>query len=155
MLQFSVGLFALAAVSGDPTTTPKPASPEFAEAVTVVAARFEFGVQDAPGSVAIVDLAALALAASPSVDGSIHQVPSFALFRRSSSRTANPTSQGVSLRAVGASGASRAAVLWDGIPLTDPFGGWVYWSRVPRAAVDHVEMLRGGGSDLYGSGALG
>ena len=55
----------------------------------------------------------------------------FTLFRRSSSLVANPTTQGVSLRGTGSSGASRTLVLWDGIPLNDPFGGWVYWDRVP------------------------
>ncbi|HSP33576.1 MAG TPA: TonB-dependent receptor, partial [Thermoanaerobaculia bacterium] len=73
----------------------------------------------------------------------------------SGSRTANPTTQGVSLRGIGASGASRALVLDDGIPLNDPFGGWVYWSRIPRAAIERVEIVRGGASDLYGSSAMG
>lgn len=68
---------------------------------------------------------------------------------------ANPTTQGVSLRGVGASGASRALVLEDSIPLNDPFGGWVYWDRVPREAVSRVEVVRGGASDLYGSDAMG
>src|SRR5712691_9642889 len=71
------------------------------------------------------------------------------------SREANPTSQGVSLRGIGASGASRALVLDDGIPLNDPFGGWIYWGRIPLAAIERVEILRGGASDLYGSAAMG
>ena len=79
----------------------------------------------------------------------------FSLFRRTGSRTANPTAQGVSLRGLGASGASRALVLADGIPLNDPFGGWVYWARQPRLGVERLEVLRGGAADLYGSGALG
>jgi len=60
----------------------------------------------------------------------------------------------VSPCALGASGASRAVVLVDGFPLNDPFGGWVYWDRVPRSAVSQVEVLRGGASNLYGSSAL-
>jgi outer membrane receptor protein involved in Fe transport len=59
------------------------------------------------------------------------------------------------MRGVGASGASRTLVLVDGLPLNDPFGGWVYWSRVPRVAVERVEVLEGGASDLYGSSAFG
>src|SRR5437588_815260 len=47
------------------------------------------------------------------------------------------------------------SVLDDGIPLNDPFGGWVYWGRVPRVAIDRIEVVRGGASDLYGSGAMG
>jgi outer membrane receptor protein involved in Fe transport len=91
----------------------------------------------------------------PAVDDVLRQVVGFSLFRRSGSRTANPTAQGVSLRGLGASGASRALVLADGLPLNDPFGGWVYWARVPREAIERIEVLRGGASDLYGSGALG
>ena len=97
----------------------------------------------------------LATTAAATIDDALRQVPGFTLFRRSGSATANPTSQGVSLRGIGASGASRAVVLDDGVPLNDPFGGWVYWGRVPRAAIDRVEVLRGGASDLYGSGAIG
>src|SRR5262249_11285211 len=89
------------------------------------------------------------------LDDKLRQVPGFSLFRRSGSRTANPTSQGVSLRGVGASGASRAVVLADGIPLNDPFGGWVYWGREPVEAIKRVELVQGGESSLYGSDALG
>ena len=71
----------------------------------------------------------------------LRQVPGFSLFRRTTSRAANPTTQGVSLRGLGASGASRALVLSDGFPLNDPFGGWVYWDRAP--AGKHCEH-RGG-----------
>jgi outer membrane receptor protein involved in Fe transport len=93
-------------------------------------------------------------AASEAVDQTLRQIPGFTLFRRSDSRTANPTSQGASLRGVGGSGASRSLVLHDDIPLNDPFGGWVYWGRIPRADVNSIEVLRGGGSSLYGSGAM-
>lgn len=125
------------------------------ETITVTATRTKTRLADTPASVVVLDRAAVATAASPAIDDALRQVPGFALFRRTGSRTANPTSQGVSLRGVGASGASRALVLDDGIPLNDAFGGWVYWGRVPRAALDRVEVLRGGASDLYGSAAMG
>ncbi len=92
---------------------------------------------------------------SLAVDDVLRQVPGFSTFRRSSSLFANPTSQGVSLRGVGASATSRSSVLVDGIPLNDAFGGWVYWARVPREAIETVEVANGGASDLYGGGALG
>jgi outer membrane receptor protein involved in Fe transport len=103
----------------------------------------------------VVSRTSLQTNAAPAVDDALRQVPGFTLFRRTDSRTANPTSQGVSLRGIGASGASRALVLDDGIPLNDPFGGWVYWGRVPEAALERVEVMRGGVSDLYGSAAMG
>src|SRR4030095_9394855 len=89
------------------------------------------------------------------IDDVLRQAPGFSLFRRSGSLSANPTSQGVSLRGVGANGASRAVVLVDGVPLNSPFGGWVYWNRLPRVSIENIQVYNGGTSDLYGSGALG
>jgi outer membrane receptor protein involved in Fe transport len=123
--------------------------------VTVTAARSDTRTGDTPASVAVVDRPALDITAAPTVDDALRQVVGVSLFRRVGSRTANPTVQGVSLRGLGASGASRALVLMDGLPLNDPFGAWVYWGRVPRLGVERLEVLRGGSSDLYGSGALG
>ncbi|HSK64797.1 MAG TPA: TonB-dependent receptor [Pyrinomonadaceae bacterium] len=97
----------------------------------------------------------LALSGALTVDDVLRQAPGFSLFRRSGGLTANPTTQGVSLRGVGANGASRALVMYDGVPLNSPFGGWVYWNRLPRVNIDGVEVFNGATSDLYGSGALG
>jgi outer membrane receptor protein involved in Fe transport len=88
-------------------------------------------------------------------DDKLRQVPGFQLLRRSGSQTANPTSQGVSLRGLGASGASRALVLVDGVPVNDPFGGWIYWARVPQSSLNEVQLVPGGVSALYGNDALG
>ena len=91
---------------------------------------------------------------SLTVDKTLEQVAGFSLFRRSDSRSSHPTAQGVSLRGVGASGSSRSLVLLDGIPLNDPFGGWVRWAQVRTERVERVEILRGGGSQLWGNYAL-
>jgi len=95
------------------------------------------------------------LSGSLTLDDVLREAPGFSLFRRSGSLFTNPTSQGVSLRGVGASGASRATILLDGVPLNTPFGAWVYWDRVPKLSVESVEVVSGAASDLYGSGALG
>jgi outer membrane receptor protein involved in Fe transport len=124
------------------------------EEVVVTATRSTTRLGDTASSVVVVTSDDLESSAAPTLDDALKEVPGFALFRRSGSRTANPTSQGVSLRGIGPSGASRAVVLEDGVPLNDPFGGWVYWGRVPRASLERVEVLRGGASELWGSGAL-
>lgn len=108
-----------------------------------------------PASQYAVGRREIALSGALTIDDVLRQAPGFSLFRRSGSLTANPTTQGVSLRGVGANGASRALVMYDGIPLNSPFGGWVYWNRVPRAGIESVEIFNGATSDLYGSGALG
>lgn len=137
-------LFALLRLVADP--------PRISESVVVTAA--------GDGRIAAVATATVltreALDASPSftLDQQLGATPGFSLFRRNSSRTANPTTQGVTLRGLAASGASRTLVVSDGVPLNDPFGGWVYWNRVPGAAIDRVDIVRGGSSDLFGSDAM-
>ena len=108
-----------------------------------------------PTSQYVISADAMDLSGSLVTDDVLRQVPGFSTFRRSSSLFANPTSQGVSLRGVGASATSRSTVLLDGIPLNDPFGGWVYWARIPKEAIETMEVANGGASDLYGGGALG
>jgi len=105
----------------------------------------------------VIQLTSTDVVATPALtlDDKLRQVPGFSLFRRSSSRIANPTTLGVSLRGLGSgSGASRAVVLEDGIPIADPFGSWVYWDRVPLEAVSDIEVMQEGASSLYGSSAL-
>src|ERR1700720_2162862 len=125
------------------------------QSVIVTATRSQTLLSDVPLS--DIQLTRVDVQAIPALtlDDTLRQIPGFSLFRRSSSRTANPTAQGVSLRGLGASGTSRALVLEDGIPLLDPFGGWVYWDRIPVAALSSVEVFRGGSSNLYGSDAMG
>ncbi|PYV14469.1 MAG: hypothetical protein DMG21_18055 [Acidobacteria bacterium] len=127
----------------------------FIQNVIVTATRTKTRLAETPSDVVLLTSEDLAASGALTFDETLRQVPGFTLFRRSGSRAANPTSQGVSLRGVGASGASRALVLSDGVPLNDPFGGWVYWDRVPRESVERIEVERGGASNLYGSAALG
>jgi outer membrane cobalamin receptor len=124
------------------------------ESVTVTASRGATGV-DTAASASIVSSAELLTTAAGAIDDALRNTPGFSLFRRSSSRVANPTTQGVTLRGVSGSGASRTLVVADGWALNDPFGSWVYWNRIPLAAVDRVEVVRGTAGDIYGADALG
>ncbi len=94
------------------------------------------------------------LSAQP-LDEQLRAIPGFSLFRRSSSTTSHPTTQGVTLRGIGPAGASRALVLLDGVPLNDPFGGWVNWLSLDAAQIEHIEITRGGGAGAWGNAALG
>ena len=125
------------------------------EQVTVTAFRSPVAALDSPVSTRVLSAAELQRAASVELDGKLRTVPGFDLFRRSSSLVANPTTEGVSLRGLGSTAASRTLVLLGDVPLNDPFGGWVHWEELPSLAIGQVEVVRGGVSDLYGSSAVG
>jgi outer membrane receptor protein involved in Fe transport len=141
------------AEAGDLAITLEPAP--FFEAVNVTSARTLQPRADPTVTVTVIPSSELLTTAAVSIDDALKMVPGFTLFRRSSSRVSNPTSQGVSLRGLGGTGPSRSLVLGDGLPLNDAFGGWVYWDKIPQAAVDRIEVQRGSGSDLYGADAVG
>ena len=109
---------------------------------------------DTPAAITVLNERQLRETPGTELDDRLRQVPGFSLFRRSSSLVANPTTQGVSLRGTGSTGASRTLVLWDGIPVNDPFGGWVYWDRLDPYAIDRVEIERGAPTSVFGDRAM-
>lgn len=140
--------------AGDPIVL-KLSPAAVSQNVVVSAAGTAVAEIDSPASVKLVTATQLREASSAFLDDKLRQVTGLELFRRSSSRVANPTSQGVSLRGLGSTAASRTLVLADSIPQNDPFGGWIHWDEIPQTTIQEVEVLRGGASDLYGSSAIG
>ena len=130
-------------------------APTRLEPVVVTPTRLEQQAGDAPASVTVISREDVRQSASQTVDDLLRQVPGFSLFRRTSSVVGHPTTQGLSLRGIGPSGTSRALVLLDGVPINDPFGGWVYWNRIPLQSIEQIEVVHGGGSSVWGNGALG
>src|SRR5262245_26965910 len=134
---------------------PDGGSPPPAMETVVTATRAPRPVREVTSTVTVIPRAELERSPGVRVDDILRAVPSFATFRRTSSVAADPTAQGVNLRNVGPSGVSRALVLLDGVPVNDPFGGWVYWRSLPRLGLERVEIAPGAASALYGSAALG
>ncbi len=125
------------------------------ESVTVTAGRGLVGVNDEATSVVALTQNQMLAEPGLSLDDRLHQAAGFQLFRRTSSWTANPTTEGVSLRGLGSTAASRTLVESDEVPLNDPFGGWIHWDEIPPLAIANVALVRGGSADLYGSSAIG
>jgi len=94
------------------------------------------------------------LGAQARLDDALKTTPGVSLFRRTGSDAANPTIQGLSLRAIAPSGAGRALVTLDGAPQNDPFGGWVIWTSLPGEGLSGATVVRGAGAGPYGAGAL-
>jgi outer membrane cobalamin receptor len=138
-------------------TPMKPPTPfqTAPQQVQVTAFHSPVAAIESPVSSRILTAIELQRAAAGSLDGKLRTVPGFDLFRRSSSLVANPTIEGVSLRGLGSTAASRTLVLLGDVPLNDPFGGWVHWEELPALSIGRVEVVRGGVSDLYGSSAVG
>jgi outer membrane receptor protein involved in Fe transport len=126
-----------------------------AEQITVTAFRVPMGSLESPVTTRLLTARALDSTAEVTLDGKMRQLPGVELFRRSSSLVANPASQGISLRGLGSTAASRTLVTMDDVPLNDAIGGWIHWQEQPELAVENVELVRGGASDLYGSSAIG
>jgi|HubBroStandDraft_1064217.scaffolds.fasta_scaffold02130_2 outer membrane receptor protein involved in Fe transport len=126
-----------------------------AEQVTVTAYRTPMGELESPATTRTLTQTTLGTTAAITLDDELRQLPGAELFRRSSSLVANPSSQGISLRGLGSTSASRTLVTEDDVPLNDPLGGWIHWQETPELAIRDVELVRGGVSDLYGSGAIG
>ncbi|HEV7735645.1 MAG TPA: TonB-dependent receptor [Candidatus Binatia bacterium] len=131
------------------------AEPVPLDEVVVTADRVPQRVSEVPASVTVLTRAEIERTAALTTDDLLRRIPGFNLFRRASSLVANPTAQGVSLRGLGGSGASRTLVLVDGVPLNDPFGGWVAWSRVPLESIERVEVVRGPSATVWGNYAMG
>lgn len=138
---------------GPITVVLRPAT--LAETVNVTATRASVALGSPAETLDLLERSELLQYPGLTLDDALRQHAGFELFRRSSSWVANPTSQGISLRGLGSTAASRTLVLADGAPLNDPFGGWVHWNEFAPEAIESVTIATGGGSDLYGSSALG
>ncbi len=133
-----------------------PSGPSDASAGTVVTGtRLPRPIRDVPATTVVIPRAEIERSPTLTQDALVRTLPSAATFRRTPSLVSDPTAQGLNLRGLAPSGVARSLVLLDGIPVNDPFGGWVFWRSLPRLGLDRIEVVPSGGSALYGSAALG
>ena len=119
--------------------------------IVVTATRSARPLADVPASVSVITSAQIAGTPARSIDDVLRRLPSVDL-PIASSNEQHPTNTIVSMR--GLSGI-RSLVLLDGVPINDPFFGYVQWSEVPLETIDRVEVVRGGGAPLWGNYAMG
>src|SRR5271170_2165784 len=140
-----------------PTTngeeTPKP------DAIDIPVLKTSINVTDSisdisPASISVLSNKALETDPGVSLDDELRIIPGFSLLRRTSGVVASATIQGVALRGLGLAGPSRALVLWDGVPLNDPFGGWINWTRIAPENVGEVDVTRGATTSVFGDLAM-
>jgi outer membrane receptor protein involved in Fe transport len=139
------------AVAQAPAPRPSP-PPVEGGTITVTGRGLAPGTGE--GVLDVVEVPRERLETAARLEDVLRDVPGFQLFRRSDASSANPTSQGATLRALGGNASSRALLLLDGVPQSDPFGGWVSWPAYDPYRLGRVRVTRGGGSGVEGPGAL-
>ena len=116
------------------------------------------GLALAPGTPAygsqLIERQRLVAAASGGIESVLADVAGFQQFRRSDSRSANPSAQGATLRALGGNASSRTLVLLDGVPMADPFFGYIPFNALAPERLSAVRVTRGGGAGAFGAGAV-
>lgn len=122
--------------------------------ITVVGKPLDVPLGDRAYSVTSITPDMLANEPSQRLENALRLVPGLQQFRRSDARSANPTSQGVTLRGLGGNASSRALLVLDGVPQSDPFGGWISFPGYDAINLGAVRVRRGGGTGGDGPGAL-
>ncbi len=116
------------------------------------------GLEETPATpaydVQTIDRERIVASASGRIEDVLSDVAGFQQFRRSDSRSSNPSAQGVTLRALGGNATSRALVMLDGVPMADPFFGYIPLSALAPERLSSVRVTRGGGSGAFGGGAV-
>jgi outer membrane receptor protein involved in Fe transport len=105
--------------------------------------------------VVTISRARILQSASGRLEDVLRDVGGVQSFRRSDSRSSNATNQSITLRGLGGNATSRALLILDGVPQSDPFGGWISFPAYATDRLGAIRITRGGGSALWGAGALG
>jgi outer membrane receptor protein involved in Fe transport len=132
--------------------SPPPDPPQ--QAIIVTGYKLPDARSERAFAVETISRQALVQAPSDQLEEVLEQIAGVQQFRRSDARSSHPTSQGVTLRALGGNASSRALVVLDGVPQSDPFGGWVNWPAYDPLSLARIRVVRGGGSVVNGPGAL-
>jgi iron complex outermembrane receptor protein len=147
-----------AAVGQQPPDTAKTVTrrPNRLDELVTTATRTTQTVSSNPFTVTAVTRADIASSSAPSVPNMLWRLPGFSLRDYQSSIIQSQTVRMVpSFRGLSGSSAGRTLVLLDGVPVNESFSGRINWNRIPLSLVDRIEVVRGGGSMLWGSRALG
>ncbi|MET4896377.1 TonB-dependent receptor [Sphingomonadaceae bacterium jetA1] len=130
------------------------AMPEAGTSITVTGRGLDSPPGDHAFDIVTIDRGRIVQNASQRLETVLADVAGLQQFRRSDSRSAHPTSQGITLRGLGGNASSRALLILDGVPQADPFGGWVVFPAYATGRLGRIRVTRGGGSGFWGPGAL-
>jgi vitamin B12 transporter len=133
---------------GIPALAQTAVVPQFQDTVVVSASLESEDQADVPAAVTVIQKEEIEARQSHDLSDAVATVPGVAVMQ------AGPPGQQTSLFLRGAE-SEQTLLLWNGIPLNDPYFGGANWQFVPTDGVARIEVVRGPYSALYGSNAVG
>ncbi len=146
-----VPLLLFAAAFPAAAQTDEPVAIELPE-ITVTGARLpedSLPLAKIASNVSVIDREKIEASPSFTLGDLLRTETGFALFDNSSGFGAHLS--GFGLRGFGEK--AGTLVLVDGIAANEGGGGGFYWNSVPLENIERIEVIRGGGSTVYGAGA--
>jgi outer membrane receptor for ferrienterochelin and colicin len=126
-----------------------------ADPIIVTANRVEQTARMAPASVSVISEAEIRNQVPVTFDRALENVAGLDAFRS----TGGISVQSISIRGssdvAGGGVGNRVLLMIDGRPALTSDSGGAFWSLVPVQFIDHVEVVKGAFSSLYGSTAMG
>jgi vitamin B12 transporter len=152
--KYAAGLSPLALISALASAPAAQAQEAPPEPIVVTGRGLDAAPADPAYSVQTITREQLLITSSGRLEDALSSVAGFQQFRRSDSRSSNPSAQGITLRALGGNATSRTLVLLDGVPQADPFFGFIPFNAIPPEQLASARVQRGGGSGAFGAGAV-
>lgn len=135
---------------GNAGSQSDPGTPTTLSTVTVTASLNQTLIQDMPLHTTIITQDDIQKSPARTLDQLLRTIPGFN-FTGIPAAISDPTGQQTRMRGLGN---AKVLVLLDGIPLIDPFYLTTQFYKVPLSDIDHIEVIRGGTSSLWGSMAV-
>ena len=144
-------LFPIAAAGGLACAADAESANDAVSAIVVTASRGgDTLLQDMPLHTTVISQADIESSPAQTLDQVLRNVPGL-LIPGTPAYATDPTGQNIKFRGMD----KKVLVLVDGIPVLDPFYTTIQWFKVPLSSVERVEVVRGGGSSLWGNLAVG
>jgi len=99
--------------------------------------------QDTPGTSQVIPRDTLLAAPSGRLEDALAGMAGLSGYTAADSRASNPAEQSITTRALGGNSASRTLVLLDGVPVADPFFGYVPWGALAIERLGGAQITRG------------
>lgn len=138
------------AVCAQDGAAPPAANAATLNTVTVTASLNNTSVEDMPLHTTIITQDDIKKSPAKTLDQLLRTIPGFN-FTGIPAAISDPTGQQTKMRGLGN---AKVLVLVDGIPVMDPFYLTTQFYKIPMADIDHIEIIRGGTSSLWGSMAV-